>query len=1431
MAVRAKLHAGGHAPATAGMPGEASCRVFDGPPLAQRLKRAGVGLALCACLGDVSEFHAAARYALSVSPPVACSAVDELFVYTDGSASPPSESRSATRGWAAVFVGRCGSGFHFLGALFHEMAGSGTVIQHDPVGDSNTMELAAILWALVWVVVTCPPHSVCIVSDSLFAINATQALWGWGGHSDLAGLCAALLLVARGTSCVRFEHVRGHDCNPFNELADCLAKRASLGVSSALPEALCSALVADSRMSWEWIHSLDPARRSAYPDLRDGAFVFAEERSGVDPARLVPAARGEPEAADVLASLRFGSFNVCTLGEHVGRSRFVEGRPALIRRQVRELGVHLLGVQEARTAAGSRLVDGYVVLASGADCGTLGCELWADTTVPYATLGGKDFHFRLADFVAIFASPRLLIVRVTARRVQCTVVVAHAPHSGEAHAVRDLWWAELVRRLAGQRDVVLLVDANGRVGSCLSRSVGPGGFSQAEDDNGALFHRSLAGLGLCLPATFGPIDREAFTWVSRAGICHRIDYVAVPCSWGCDPRGSGRFDVAPRVARAPGGSCEVHVVDAAGDWEDHALVTMTVSVTVKRAQVAVAWRPPGVDRAALRDPAKCAEFREAIKAVSPVPWSVSVDVHERTASEAVCKAARDVFGPPARRPYREHIDDCAWGLVCDRRTVKTWCRERRVSSATRGIVPKPPPGPLGVYLWASCRTTPSYLGASVYAWLASCAASLVDGECGDCPPLWDALGAFLRHSGKVLRGHLKSASAWFLEATAVELDAAQGNRAHDLAWQKLRSLTCRGGAKWKGARALPGRIGEDGVHATDASEVAGVVLRHFAGIEAAEVCTVEALADRHASSAPCLAAGATRDIDNVCDLVSLRRLFARAKRGKACGLDGVRDDYCAIAPAEMADLFHPLLTKCALRVQEPLAHKGGIAVDLWKRAGDQLLMKFYRSLLLNSVIQKHHYRFMRGRLMVLLGAVFLDSQCGGFRGKGTTLAALGVRGFLAATRAARVSAMTLFVDLKSGFYTVVRELVCRLQTSADDLERVLESVSAPKQLEPALLALLAEPSIVEQYMGDSHLGALLSEAHTNTWFVVDGIRDVARAVKGSRPGCCLADFVFNVCFAPALREVRAALLAAGFLWPTPHAPAVFSVDVAGPAGGAPRAHPTSDACSDFTYADDSCFCCVLRRNVGVADTVLRVCRTVADVLIARGMVVNWDRAKSAAVVVLRGPLSKAGRRELPIDHDARVPIPGTDCVVHIVRSYVHLGSDVCGNGSMGPAVAARVRAHAQAMVPLRRCVCPRKAVSVKAKLIFVDALATSRLCHSVGAWDRLAHGQLAKMQASLVGGYRCALALPHRDPTRDRHVGAEVLAAAGRFGVDLRLSVARLRLLVTVLLRGPHAVHLLFDYLAARGEGWPQLVKEDLDLVHRYWGEGPPGGGLPCPSG
>ena len=114
------------------------------------------------------------------------------------------------------------------------------------------------------------------------------------------------------------------------------------------------------------------------------------------------------------------------------------------------------------------------------------------------------------------------------------LVVAHAPHSGVDAAARSLWWDDLSRRLAGQPDVVLLVDANARLGSSVSASVGSGGMCQQEDLSGAMFHRTLVELGLCVPATFGPVDLRPSLGLRMVGrltalimlLCHAPGTVA-----------------------------------------------------------------------------------------------------------------------------------------------------------------------------------------------------------------------------------------------------------------------------------------------------------------------------------------------------------------------------------------------------------------------------------------------------------------------------------------------------------------------------------------------------------------------------------------------------------------------------------------------------------------------------------------------------------------------------------------------------------------------------------------------------------------------------------------------------------------------------------------------------------------------------------------
>ena len=251
--------------------------------------------------------------------------------------------------------------------------------------------------------------------------------------------------------------------------------------------------------------------------------------------------------------------------------------------------------------------------------------------------------------------------------------------------------------------------------------------------------------------------------------------------------------VAPREARDVADTCSVHVVDSAGGWEDHFLVASRAPLVIRWAPRGAQWKVEGVDRAALKYPVCCSKFKCALGAIKSPPWSMSVDEHGRFAAGAVRKAAKVAFGAPVKRPRREHIDCAAWALICDRRIVKTWCRERRVSAAARGIVPGRTPDPLWVCMWASSRGGSAPLARHVFSELAAQVAPLVEGA-GPWGGLWEFLRVFLRHSGGVLKGYLKAACVAFLGSTACELDAAQADRAHDLAWRELRSLTCRGGA-------------------------------------------------------------------------------------------------------------------------------------------------------------------------------------------------------------------------------------------------------------------------------------------------------------------------------------------------------------------------------------------------------------------------------------------------------------------------------------------------------------------------------------------------------------------------------------------------------------------------------------------------------------
>ena len=125
-----------------------------------------------------------------------------------------------------------------------------------------------------------------------------------------ARLCCSL----PDSSDVRFEHVKAHEGNPFNELADGLAKRSVGGVVAPLPLDVSRLLVCCDSVTWEWTHVVLTHRC-----VTGLSFSLRLVRALSLAVLLGVASDVETVhcSTDVVACVHLGSFNVCTLGDVV----------------------------------------------------------------------------------------------------------------------------------------------------------------------------------------------------------------------------------------------------------------------------------------------------------------------------------------------------------------------------------------------------------------------------------------------------------------------------------------------------------------------------------------------------------------------------------------------------------------------------------------------------------------------------------------------------------------------------------------------------------------------------------------------------------------------------------------------------------------------------------------------------------------------------------------------------------------------------------------------------------------------------------------------------------------------------------------------------------------------------------------------------------
>ena len=341
-------------------------------------------------------------------------------------------------------------------------------------------------------------------SDSLTTLQLVQLQARASGNAVLVR--NARLLKA---ACTELQHLFSHTVDLWNEVADVMAKMACRRVRMA-PEALaCLRLEAETRLVGTGVCERVDHQSGSMCGAESAKLFWEGVQQEPDPLELArqELKRGPVAVAGSSVVVKVVTVNVLTL--HPSEERKVGHNFTARSRELQHLAdqasLDILGVQEARTVS-ARRDGGEAWFANKLLCDGATLSPWV-------------------------SQPRTLGVALRSPQLNVDVLVAHAPVESSPQEVRTEWWRALHKAASCRRTkapLILLVDANGRLGSICTESVG-GAEPDVESPNGEELHLFLTEWQLFAANTFWPLGQG--TWQSTRDSQCRSDYVCLPLQW------------------------------------------------------------------------------------------------------------------------------------------------------------------------------------------------------------------------------------------------------------------------------------------------------------------------------------------------------------------------------------------------------------------------------------------------------------------------------------------------------------------------------------------------------------------------------------------------------------------------------------------------------------------------------------------------------------------------------------------------------------------------------------------------------------------------------------------------------------------------------------------------------------------------------------
>ena len=491
------------------------------------------------------------------------------------------------------------------------------------------------------------------------------------------------------------------------------------------------------------------------------------------------------------------------------------------------------------------------------------------------------------------------------------------------------------------------------------------------------------------------------------------------------------------------------------------------------------------------------------------------------------------------------------------------------------------------------------------------------------------------------------------------------------------------------------------------TELQDTLAGHFAQAEKAKLVTRAELLEKFRPRGHLVASLQAHDTPSIPALASG---FASLQSKRAPGLSGLVPDLYKVNPMLPAVVFWPVFAKTLARGHTPAQYAGGLLSTVPKPGKSAEQIEAWRSILLLEAEAKAFQKTIRPDLVRTAAAARADFQYGGLPRLSMHLPSSLVRAHLLWLKHCNRSGGIVFVDVKTAYYAVVRDVLAATPELRQDAQFAASRAAflfRDHALREQFMASLAHGDPLTDF-GASAATIRFVQSHLgHTWYTArKDAASVYLTATGTAPGSPVADVLFAIVFRDFLLGVQEHLQLRGI-----HA----RIDLPPPVARG----QSVEAAGLPAWADDACVMFQVDKARQVETAIAGIAEAICLHMQPLCLEPNFGAGKTEVVAVFNGAESRCVRRELLCDQvpSVRFQHPnGSHGHIRIVPQYPHLGALIRGDACELPNLRMRARAMWHAFHPIRRRLLNCGDLEIHEKVHLIRERILPRFLYQAGLW-------------------------------------------------------------------------------------------------------------------